>query len=51
MASDLIFSSVLNIYENFKITGPCGIGGTGVTVNIVDDTPFPVKAKSMAMKL
>ena len=41
---------MLNIYENFKIAGPCGIGGTG-TVNSVDDTPFPVKAISIAMKL
>ena len=41
---------MLNIYENSKIAGPCGIGGTG-TVNSVDDTPFPVKAISISMKL
>ena len=46
-----MYLKMLNIYENFIIAGPCGIGGTGVPVYIVVDTPFPVEAKSIAMKL
>ena len=46
-----MYLKMLNIYENFIIAGPCGIGGTGVPVNSVDDTPFLDEAKSIAMKL